>query len=66
MGNTKKSAVGHVEVWRLFDGENRTKNRDFVARIAGFSIPEMLLSSDYKIDSFGLGNGFSKDRHSRL
>ena len=62
MKSSKKSGVGHVVLQQLSAGENVMENRDLSARIAGFCLPEMLLSNDIKIGLSGLKSGFWRGR----
>lgn len=66
MKKLKKNAVGHVEVYRLFAGENNSESKDSFVRTVVFSLPGMILHNGMKIDLYGLENGFWKGRHSIL
>ena len=58
MKKLKKNAVGHVEVCRLFGGENNSESKDSLVRTVVFSLPGMILHNGMKIGSYGLENGF--------
>lgn len=66
MKKLKKNAVGHVEVCRLFAGENNSESKDSFVRAVAFSLPGMIQHNGMKIGSCGLENGFWKGRHSIL
>lgn len=58
MEKSKKSAVGRVEVWKLFVGERGKISKDLSVKIVIFYLLETILINELKIVLYGLKNGF--------
>jgi hypothetical protein len=58
MKKSKKSAAGHAEVWKLFDGEKDKINKDLSVKTARFYLHATIQTNVLKIGLFGLRNGF--------